>query len=678
MPPSPSAASRLGLLLTFAGLLCCALASLWAGTAKAATPTLEVAGGVEARSVELRTCPSARGKAAGVGTAPRGCQAELKRPYLGGRLTLLVSNPTAAAKELKVSYRLDDTPVVSLPGKSRRVFLLGSGDAAPGSELRVKPGQALSLPIGFAVPAGEPAAAVDGKLVVASDDEKPLVVPVAGAVRTFKGITVSPATLPMDSEGGTAEVTLAGAELVEYLRTHAAEAPTATLYGDGSDTTTATLELPSAEEVAESGNPSRAVATVTLSDASPAPGKYTGKLSLSDLSAESPSLTVELHSHRSLPLLVLLALLGVVVTGVGSRLVTTAARRRQLSAVLEQTWKAYRYVLCHGSTASWRLEDMLGRDPCGEQAAPPKSRLQGLAALEQSIATARSGSDLDEDAGRVLDMIARMQRWLRVEPAARRLALVARLKPPASAKLNGTAWADSRTLRDTRTLLEMARREPADPEKADDLVARLLFQARLHNAVVAIWGAAVGNATLTRGLKALEKAVGEKSAASRSPAEQDALAARLDGVVADLPDGTTIPPIETIPGEPPDGELPNGISRVRWDASSNLFTGWATLDAPSYGQLSRQAATSARALYMPGTGDLLHEVKQLRAADAYWTLAILAIASAAYGAAAYDDTWGSCQDLITAFLAGALGKVAVNWAALPIFQSLRLRKAKEG
>ncbi len=550
-------------------------------------------------------------------------------------------------------------------------------ELAADSPLRLEAGKSRVVAIGFALPPGEPATAIDGSLTVGVEGEKPSTVPVTGAMRPFKGVSVAPSKLSMTSDDDAEEVTLAGPDLVEFLRFGSFEGPTATLYSDAGDTTSATLELPSAETVASSDNPNRSVATVVVDDADPPPGKYTGKLSLTNLSTDAAAVEIELHSHRGFPLLVVLVLAGVIAGGVLTRLATTAVRRRLLRAILEQTVDAYRHVLGTGATKSWRLEDLLGEDPLqgGASPGPVTGRLQGLPALRDSIETARSSADLDEDADRVLDMIARMQRWLRVEPLARRLSIVAERSP--SADPEGLKWSISKTLRDTRALLETVRREPADVAKADDLVGHLLFQIEWHNGLAAAWDANLDDADHTEAVKGLDEALGtESKVASRTGEEQDVLEGQLRALVQRLPGGT-VPSLPAVPGDPEQGqELENGITPVKWDASSNLFTGWATLDAQSYGQLTRRAATSARAQYVPSACDMVAEVGKIRLPDLGWTLVALTIASIAYGAAEYDDTWGTCQDLATAFLAGVLGKVTVNWAALPIFQSIRLRASK--
>jgi hypothetical protein len=683
------------IVVVVAGLAATASIGVWGALAAAAedpapaptpTPKLEVLGDPGARTVELLACDAATDESAGSQGSPLGgaCANKGDTPHLGGQVTLLVRNSSKENITLEVSYlSKGSTGTIPLPGDSDRFFLIEDGqqstDLSAAAETvvesppQLEPGESRPLSIGFALSPGEPAAAIDGSLIVGPEDEKPSVVPIAGAIRQFKGLSVVPSTLSMSSDDGDAEVTLVGPDLVEFLRFGRFDDPTATLYSDTGDTTNAALELPAADAVASSDHPNRAAATVTLEDANPPAGKYTGKLSLSDLATDAPSVDVELHSHRSFLTLVFLVLIGVIAGGLLTRLVTTAMRRRLLHEILEQSLDAYRHVLGTGETKSWRLDDLLGENPLEASPTPSEARLQGLQALRNSIDAARSSGDLDEDADRVLDMIARMQRWLRVEPLARRLAILAGRRPSASpTRLD---WSKSKTLRDTRTLLEMAQREPADAAKADDLVNRLLFQIEWHNSLVAAWNVAANKATLTAPVKELEKALGDKSeVGARTAEDQDGLEARLQALVRQLPDGAVLA-MPAVPGEPKK-ELKNGITPVKWNASSNLFTGWATLDAQSYGQLTRRAATSARAGYTLNPSDLLAELGRLRPPDIGWTIVALTVASIAYGAAEYSDTWGTCQDMATAFLAGVLGKAAVNWAALPIFQSIRLRSSK--
>ena len=709
MPTSQRSTFVLTVCVCFLAAL--ALCGLTAAAA-AADPSLEAVGEEGGRSVPLQVCP----KIATGAEPAHTCTKTSGRPYRGGKLTVLIRNTTGEEKTLKVEYLPNGaTEPQTLPGDCDRVFLVGCNANSPGegpeSPLTVGGHKSLSISLGFVLPLSESASAIDGTLVVSTDDEKPLAIPVSGEERSFKGVTISPSTLPVDSSDGSATLTLEGSELAEYLRSHGSEEPSAILHGDNGETAEATLTLPTAGEVEASptaagttgktGGANRATATVTVSG-DPAAGKYTGKLALPELPADTGTTSIELHQHQScvwavLTFLLMLAVVfaGILVTGVSTRIVTMASRRKLLTDVLTQTYTVFVDVVKKKEgndkeieVASWHLDDLLGEDPASaDESSAEGGRLQGLPALERSIKKARSSADLDEDAARVLDMVARMQRWLRVEPLARRLAVVAETRSTDTVLPEEAAegaddkdkrplkWADSNTVRDTGTLLEMVRREPADPEKADELVARLMFQIDWHNSMEVAWK----TTSLSRKrVRELDEGLGEDSnAEERKLGEQDALLARLRGLLK----GVKVPDPDPIPGEPKE-ELQNGMTPVKWDAASNLFTGWATLDGQSYGQLARRTASSSRAGYMPGLDDVWREIWSgkdgaERKADLAWTLVILAFASATYAATTYNETWGSLNDFATAFLAGSLGKATIDWAALPIFQSVRLRKAKE-
>jgi hypothetical protein len=66
---------------------------------------------------------------------------------------------------------------------------------------------------------------------------------------------------------------------------------------------------------------------------------------------------------------------------------------------------------------------------------------------------------------------------------------------------------------------------------------------------------------------------------------------------------------------------------------------------------------------------------RLRLTDLFVSGAVLLASSIVYTATVYNDEWGSLTDWITAFGAGFVGNVAVQWGLLPIFQTIRLRAA---
>jgi hypothetical protein len=63
----------------------------------------------------------------------------------------------------------------------------------------------------------------------------------------------------------------------------------------------------------------------------------------------------------------------------------------------------------------------------------------------------------------------------------------------------------------------------------------------------------------------------------------------------------------------------------------------------------------------------------LRLTDLFVSGAIVLVISVAYTATLYNEDWGTVTDYATAFGAGFLGHVTVNWALLPIYRSVRLR-----
>ena len=66
-------------------------------------------------------------------------------------------------------------------------------------------------------------------------------------------------------------------------------------------------------------------------------------------------------------------------------------------------------------------------------------------------------------------------------------------------------------------------------------------------------------------------------------------------------------------------------------------------------------------------------IRGLTAQDLLWTLVIVLVSAAAYVPTFYGPSWGSLGDFGSAFVAGFVGKLVVNWAVLPAFASLTIR-----
>lgn len=71
-------------------------------------------------------------------------------------------------------------------------------------------------------------------------------------------------------------------------------------------------------------------------------------------------------------------------------------------------------------------------------------------------------------------------------------------------------------------------------------------------------------------------------------------------------------------------------------------------------------------------------LRRYRLSDVLLSLIVLLITSLVYTATVYSDTWGSWTDWATAFGAGFLGKLVIQWTLLPVYRSLRIRTAGGG
>lgn len=714
--PGPGTVLRCAL---WAVAVASSLAALWPSAAVAAetATTLEVVSGEDSHTVEFTVCPSleqieeGEGVGATAGCAPEGEAGD--KPYLGGETTLLLRLKTKVDPEVSVRFVPETADAQGLLcGKQDRMFLDGKAPAKGCSFAAVnREGEKVfPLRVGFRLPVGEPLSAIAGSLIVAlneKDEAGPI--PLTGTLRELKGVEVLPSKLTLDSDNATAQVRLVGPGVVELLRSGFLGEASTLLRNDAGDTVRATVKFESPGDVQDGNTPDLATGELTLDDDDPEPGTYTGKLPASDAAPASTSIEIELKAHKGLPLMILLVLAGIVGIGLVTRLVTLTTRRHLLLEALQQSVDAFWFVAEHGKTMAWDLKDLLdvgqraeadeGRDArlwnryrdaiqgwrAARRSPYSGTHLRGLEALMQSIREARSSKDLDEDANRTLDMIARIQRWLRVEPVARRLAELGDTGTLSelSAGDKTLRWVDSQSCLETSALRAMAKREPADAAKADDLVGRLLFQIAFHHGFRVLWVKAEKDADLAKELIELDDRTKDEktTAGARSAEQRDALSARLRSIQKrhEVKPGPAPKPMELAEWSEADDPSDLGLTPVEWEASPNLFTGWATLDGPSYGQLVSRTATSSRTVYRRGGfwEGLKLEARTLRPADLAWTAVILGLSSAAYGVTNYGHTWGSCEDMAKAFLAGAVGTATVKWGALPIFRSQRIRSTKE-
>jgi hypothetical protein len=627
-------------------------------------PKVTVVDGEKAKIISLLPCsPSSKGSEPSAdafvnGGCPR------NDSYLIGSLSVVVKNDSDVdAKATFTFTRDDDGKTIHISNGDTGMATLTGADPAD-----VPAGARTVLPLRFAVAPGDELNELTGAITVAvtvGGETTDTTFPVSAKVTGLGDIALQPSTLVIFKGGGddgVGHVDIVGPGVRTLLHHRGQAELRVRLGGDNGRSVIAKVTH---LQMSPNGDADRAEADITVTKADP--GKYSGDLSLWELTPGSPKLSVELRDHWSRWVAFALLLMGTLFGGVLLRLAGLARRRALLQAVLDQSLAAYKAVAPKASDiVSWNLSDLLD---VGGRAVGRRDlvRLQGAKALQTSIKTARTAADLDEDAARVLDMVARIQRWLRVEPAARRLEMVQARLPKDPSPAVAQFWRALMPWTDTQLLLEAMKSEPVNSDLADSLVTRLLWQARWQHRLLAVWNLwDERRMSLDDRRDKINKIYGEtpSNALDRTAGQQAALDARLDVYVAELAEDPGPPPA---PADPPRDEL-----QVDWDADANSFTGWATLDHQSYGQLLRQSVLTSRPYSLRVLGA---ELRRIGLVDLLVALVAACIACAIYLPTVYNDTWGTLPDALTALLAGIGGPLVVKWAALPAFQSLRLRMA---
>lgn len=478
-------------------------------------PGLTIVDGMAKRTIELDPCRDDRKApttdviaAISSGFCPEANDPKADGPsrYMTGVLVLTVISDATTSGELRFSYLPSaGEPSIVPPGENDGVVLvIGADDASKADPVTIARGERQTLRLRFALAPDASMSALDGSLALrartttTAPGKPPKVavghatIPVAARARALGKIVLQPPRLEMSvtswiadsvGSGDSADVDLVGPGVRDLVASATGTAPSV-LMRDGSSSVIATLDI---DDAASEDDPERVHATVKLSK-SPNAGDYSGDLPVSELAPGGLKLPVVVKSHWHGAIALFALFLGVFAGVILRQLFLMAQRRRLMEVTLREALAAYdqaRASLLDGPLRCnplWNLEDMVEPRPAGD--GDPRG-LKGLAGIFTSIRNARSTVDLDEDAARVLDAVARMQRWLRLAPAALRLEMVARQLPAAT--VPSLEWDSTCAYRDARLLLEAVRHEPADAGQADDLVERLLHQAEWSYGFLKIW-----------------------------------------------------------------------------------------------------------------------------------------------------------------------------------------------
>ena len=655
------------------------------------------------------------------GEAPGGARGSVGKTQLVavGQLLLAVQNTTGSPLTVGLRYVRKDGHAARLPGCStlaqladRRPHPRSCTPCPQGrtpcpshvAQIRAGPHSVVTLPLRFALLSNEPPQALQGAIYIHACHQT-LVVPVAAGVRDVPDIQLESSVMRISADdwhlselwggksapvAGTITVTgpgvgamLArqsptarrivlrnGAGEVAELELETFKAEYATL--DGAElkqldkAKKAKQTLPSKPE-----EPLRASAKLKLVNL-PHMGAYHGQIGLSELDPNAPSLDVQLRTHLPLWLAIFCVFLGVLAATVIAPLALLRGRTTDLRDALENALRHYERAegilwaagyVGENRNALWDPNSIYADGAGGTVAGD--SREVGLINLAEmllkQIDGERDDDDFDEDHTLVLDVTARLSRWLRVAPAAIRLRQVADAAQQ-QANAAGVSLADTATVQDTLLLQKQLMREPKDPGATDDLVGRVLRQAYWHRA----YSGAITRAhrddreDIAQQLEDLDQTLKTPSVLERKPEEQDRLEIKLESLREDL-GLSRMPKPPQLPGE---RELD-----VNWQAPPNLFSGWSTLDAASLRKLSIDAEQRVRT--KRDWKQWLHDAFRDMALWG-WTLFFTLVISIVYALTIYNSTWGSTKDVLTALTAGFAGAVTLK-IALPIFKSQRLR-----
>lgn len=532
---------------------------------------------------------------------------------------------------------------------------------------------------------------------------------VTGAGPALKGVSIQPEKLEIDVVGGlgswlapdeeSAKVQLYGPGVPSLLE----ERPPSfnlLLRSDHGAVVNARLT-----ELKPTADSARATATVKI-EGDLSPGKYEGAAPITSLSSDAPKLSLALESGNSFVLAALVVFIGALA---GGAIYLASSRRRRKSLLRDEVKSLldnYQHILARmprdgdGEPLLWTLKDYLGknRDEWYHVKWNAVPDFDGaVQTIWSDIHWARNDDDLDEVAKQVAELRARIVRWITVANNIASLAQVTKLDPHSIA---GEEWKECETPLDTMRLLAQIREiEPPDDKASKELTARIKRQVRWQVAMAEVWNARAllkkdmtdhrerygpGDHLILKeaDLEKLDKC--GKPESKRSAEKQIDLMLTLDHHIESIRAvykgekalDLAVPPTTRIalaePGQSlvaAAGAAPGGVEEAV--VEENL----AGTTRPEAGQ---EQGIAER---LRGAGATDHEGERLRVPtqaiakrDAFWTVSIALVTSAAYIPTIYNPAWGTGLDYVGAFAAGFLGKAAINWAALPLFQSLRPSK----
>jgi hypothetical protein len=562
----------------------------------------------------------------------------------------------------------------------------GSGEAAKASVVlrreklpRIGAEAAVPLVLEFRQPFGVSPTAVDGLLVARLR-------PKAGKPSTadlrvegeLGQLSISPSKVtlqrseacPIDCGHGSAEVQVTGPGAAALPQ----DGVIATSALGGGRSGTSTVELSRADNV------------WTLTTTASSLGEMSGKVPLIEGVATPPTVEVTVEDGIWFGIVAGLVLVGSFFGGFVLPQLGIGRRRKILSGALMAALKRYEEAE-EAAKEKEKTENPTVERPAGysmegdlgppatwnSEKCEPYQGPRGVRALLCRIATSRSEADFTECEKQATELIATIDGWIALEPivaqAERRLEIAKALPPN-----DGKKFEDSKIWLDLSTLVdEVVQFRPTDLLKVEEKASHL--QA-MTSAVI--------------------KAEGVWKANTAVLARPGALANVLKNGVLDLPGQEQLAPPGSEPLSPPDlaettairGRLNSSLSQLqaigsqlgtRPEAESDLshtvtaIEGAAEQASEASGEVDEETEESVVVPHPESDRHLSFQAPTRT--DFVLSFVSGTAAAIAYTATIYTDTWGSVAQIATAVTAGFLAPSVAQWAALPIFRSVRWQSA---
>jgi hypothetical protein len=287
-----------------------------------------------------------------------------------------------------------------------------------------------------------------------------------------------------------------------------------------------------------------------------------------------------------------------------------------------------------------------------------------VSGIWSGIAFARNDGDLERVAVPARALIDRIARWLSAITPTAKLEEIMKFKPGDADAI----WTATETFLDTELLRDsIGSIEPADDATADALIASIERQGTWYAAFARLWHLRTVVAQQVNRPTTDEEKKRRFAQIDVAALDKEGLAKTKQGGAGYLEALRTLKEPEQTLRSLYQGKL----EELEEQDALAIRVGQTAEQDARIQEASRQLTSpvsQARDATAPAA--VPRDIRWLNRQDVVWSLVIVVVTCAAYMPAFYDDNWGRVGDYGTAFAAGFLGKVIINWALLPVFQSL--------